>query len=77
MTQVTIDGALRDVRCRVRSLDAFSAHADERQLLDWIDAFAKGERARDRGFPETVFVVHGDPAAEHALEPKRSATSDS
>src|SRR6266566_4548525 len=68
--QVTIDGAMRDVRCRVRSLDGFSAHADEPQLLDWIATFATGKRAGDRGFPKTVFVVHGDPEAEHALEPK-------
>jgi metallo-beta-lactamase family protein len=68
--QVTIDGAMRDVRCRVRSLDGFSAHADEPQLLDWIGTFATGKRAGDRGFPKTVFVVHGDPEAEHALEPK-------
>jgi metallo-beta-lactamase family protein len=68
--QVTIDGRLRDVRCRVRSLDGFSAHADEPQLLDWIGSFAKGKRPGDRGFPKTVFVVHGDPAAELAIEPK-------
>ena len=68
--QVTIDGQMRDVRCRVRSLDGFSAHADEPQLLDWVGSFAKGKRPGDRGFPKTVFVVHGDPAAEQALEPK-------
>jgi metallo-beta-lactamase family protein len=68
--QVTIDGQLRDVRCRVRSLDGFSAHADEPQLLDWVGAFAKGKRPGDPGFPKTVFVVHGDPAAELAIEPK-------
>jgi metallo-beta-lactamase family protein len=68
--QCTIDGQLRDVRCRVRSLDGFSAHADEPQLLDWVGAFAKGKRPGDPGFPKTVFVVHGDPAAELAIEPK-------
>jgi metallo-beta-lactamase family protein len=70
MKQVTIDGLLRDVRCRVRSLDGFSAHADEPQLLDWVGSFAKGKRPGDQGFPKTVFVVHGDPAAELAIEPK-------
>src|SRR5712691_1413610 len=68
--QVTIDGLVRDVRCRVRSLDGFSAHADEPQLLDWIGSFAKGKRQGDPGFPKTVFVVHGDPTAELAIEPK-------
>jgi metallo-beta-lactamase family protein len=68
--QCTIDGQLRDVRCRVRSLDGFSAHADEPELLDWVGAFAKGKRPGDPGFPKMVFVVHGDPAAELAIEPK-------
>ena len=68
--QCTIDGQVREVRCRVRSLDGFSAHADEPQLLDWVGAFAKGKRPGDPGFPKTVFVVHGDPAAEQAIEPK-------
>jgi len=68
--QVVIDGAERDVRCRVLSIDGFSAHADEPGLLEWIGGFAKGKRSGDPGFPRTVFVVHGDPAAEAALEPK-------
>jgi metallo-beta-lactamase family protein len=65
-----IDGVARDVRCRVRSLDGFSAHADEPGLLEWVGAFARGKRAGDAGFPRRVFVIHGDPPAEHALEPK-------
>jgi metallo-beta-lactamase family protein len=68
--QCTMDGQVRDVRCRVRSLDGFSAHADEPGLLDWVGSFAKGKRPGDAGFPKTVFVVHGDPAAELAIEPK-------
>jgi metallo-beta-lactamase family protein len=68
--QVKIDGEMREVRCRVRSLDGFSAHADEPQLLDWLGSFAKGKRPGDPGFPKTVFVVHGDPAAERAIAPK-------
>jgi metallo-beta-lactamase family protein len=68
--QVVIDGTQRDVRCRVLSIDGFSAHADEPGLLHWIGGFAEGKRPGDAGFPRTVFVIHGDPAAEAALEPK-------
>jgi metallo-beta-lactamase family protein len=68
--QVKIDGQVREVRCRVRSLDGFSAHADEPQLLEWVGAFANGKRGGDPGFPKAVFIVHGDPDAERALEPK-------
>src|SRR5919201_130391 len=68
--QIVIDGAQREVRCRVLSIDGFSAHADEPGLLEWIGGFATGKRPGDAGFPRTVFVIHGDPAAEAALEPK-------
>ena len=69
-TKVVIDGASRDVRCRIVSINGFSAHADEPELLAWIGAFANGMRAGDAGFPRTVFITHGDPPAETALEPK-------
>jgi metallo-beta-lactamase family protein len=68
--QVVIDGAQRDVRCRVLAIDGFSAHADEPGLLEWVGGFANGKHLGDPGFPRTVFVVHGDPPAEAALEPK-------
>ena len=61
------------MRRRARSLDGFSAHADEPELLDWIGGFAKGKRPGDAGLPQQVFVVHGDPDAQRALEPKLRA----
>jgi metallo-beta-lactamase family protein len=63
--QVRIDGTLYDVRCQVRSISGFSAHADESELLDWLRNFAKGGRR-----PRRVFAVHGDPDAQAALAPK-------
>jgi metallo-beta-lactamase family protein len=69
-TEVRIDGEPRQVRCRVRSISGFSAHADESELLDWIGNFAKGKKPGDPLFPKKVFIVHGDPPAEAALEPK-------
>ena len=67
---VRLDGQVRQVRCKVRSIAGFSAHADEGELLDWIRRFADGKRAQDPGFPRKVFLVHGDPEAQVALEPK-------
>lgn len=67
---VRLDGQVRQVRCKVRSIAGFSAHADEGELLDWIRRFAEGKRSGDPGFPRTVFLVHGDPEAQVALEPK-------
>jgi metallo-beta-lactamase family protein len=60
---VRIDGETRDVRCQIRSISGFSAHADESELLDWIRAFKKPRLKR-------VFIVHGDPDAQAAIEPK-------
>ncbi len=67
---VRIDGQERAVRCQIRSISGFSAHADESELLDWLRDFTAGKAAGDPGFPRRVFLVHGDPAAQEALEPK-------
>jgi metallo-beta-lactamase family protein len=67
---VRLDGQPRDVRCKVRSISGFSAHADESELLDWLGRFVEGKRPGDPGYPRRVFLVHGDPEAQVALEPK-------
>ena len=65
---VKVDGQIRQVRCRIRSISGFSAHADESELLDWLRNFL-GEGRK----PRRVFLVHGDPDAQQALEPKVAA----
>ncbi|TMG42057.1 MAG: hypothetical protein E6H91_17485 [Chloroflexi bacterium] len=60
--QVRIDAQDLEVRCQVRSISGFSAHADEPELLAWLGNFAQK--------PRTTFIVHGDPAAQAAFEPK-------
>ncbi len=72
-TTIKLDGQVRRVRCQVRSISGFSAHADESELLDWVGNFAKGKPAGAPGWPKTVFIVHGDPDAQAALEPKIKA----
>ncbi|MGZ6372713.1 MAG: MBL fold metallo-hydrolase RNA specificity domain-containing protein [Candidatus Limnocylindria bacterium] len=63
-----IDGVAYAVRCRVRVISGFSAHADEHELDDWIGNFAKasGSSGSD-GKPKRVFVTHGDPDAAEAF----------
>lgn len=68
--RVRVDGQMRDVRCQVRSISGFSAHADESELLDWLGRFAEGRRPGDPGYPRKVFLVHGDPEAQIVLEPR-------
>jgi len=70
---VRLDGVERQVRCQVRSISGFSAHADESELLDWLRHFAEGKTPGAAGFPKTVFLVHGDPEAQIVMEPKVAA----
>ncbi len=72
-TTVHLDGSVREVRCQVRSIGGFSAHADEPELLDWLAAFAAGRQPGAPGFPRRVFLVHGDPGPQEALRPKVAA----
>jgi metallo-beta-lactamase family protein len=69
-TEVKLDGQPRAVRCKTRSISGFSAHADEHELLAWLAHFAAGKEPGDRGYPRRVYLVHGDPDAQVALEPK-------
>ena len=65
-----IDGQEFTVRCAVRSITGFSAHADENGLLSWLGNFIAGRKAGDPGVPRRIFIVHGDPDAQAAIEPK-------
>ncbi len=67
---VKLDGQVRRVHCQVRSIGGFSAHADESELLDWLANFTRAKRPGDPGYPRRIFLVHGDPEAQVALEPK-------
>ena len=61
-----IDGQEIQVRCRVRSISGFSAHADQHELEAWLGHFGRAGNASD-GRPKRVFVVHGDPDAAEAF----------
>jgi metallo-beta-lactamase family protein len=68
-----LDGQEYQVRCAVRSITGFSAHADEPEILAWLGHFIEGRKAGDPGVPKQVFIVHGDPEAQKAIEPKIEA----
>ncbi|MBV8248938.1 MAG: MBL fold metallo-hydrolase [Comamonas sp.] len=57
--QVRMFGDEVDVRASVHTLGGFSAHADQKALLDWAAAFAKP--------PAQTFVVHGEETAAQTL----------
>ena len=54
-----IYGEEHEVRARMEKIDGYSAHADEGELLDFIDAIPNR--------PKHVFVVHGEPDATAAM----------
>jgi metallo-beta-lactamase family protein len=68
-----VDGQEYQVRCAIRSITGFSAHADEPGLLSWLGNFISGRKRGDPGVPRRVFIVHGDPDAQEAIEPKIEA----
>ena len=72
-THARINGREMPVRATVRSLDGFSAHADEPELLAWLGGFIGGRRPGDPGVPARVYLVHGDPPAQAALSPRVAA----
>jgi len=57
-----IDGEEIVVRCRVRSISGFSAHADEDELIAWLTGFTRSD-----GPPQRVCIVHADPDAASAF----------
>lgn len=57
--EIKMHGRYVGVRAEVASVPAFSVHADRGEILAWL---RRAPRA-----PETVFVVHGEPAAASAL----------
>ena len=54
--RVSIFGEKYDVRADVEKIDGYSAHADQKELLAWINPV-------DRQRLQQVFLVHGEPTA--------------
>ncbi|MBK7582006.1 MAG: MBL fold metallo-hydrolase [Myxococcales bacterium] len=60
-TDVKIFGTMQPVHAEVHVLNGFSAHADQRDLVDY------SLEARKRGSLEQVVLVHGDPTPMRVL----------
>jgi metallo-beta-lactamase family protein len=58
-TTVSVLGDPVERRAEVASLDGFSAHADQREILDWASALAPR--------PASIFLVHGEIGPMEAL----------
>ncbi len=63
---VKIFGEEHKVRAQVASIDGYSAHADQSELLEWARPF-------DRSRLQQTFLVHGEPEAQSTLAEKLEA----
>ena len=59
---VRLDGERFDIEAKVYQLTGYSAHADQRGLIEWVASMP--ER------PGRIKLVHGDAEAQEALEKK-------
>jgi len=57
--EIKMLGEIIPVSAKIKTIDGFSAHADQREILRWLGDF--------RAAPRKTFVVHGEPAASSAL----------
>ncbi|MBU6123284.1 MBL fold metallo-hydrolase RNA specificity domain-containing protein [Hymenobacter siberiensis] len=58
-TEIKMFGEMVPVRCQVKQLQGFSAHADRSELLRWLGQF--------QAPPKRTFIVHGEPVPAEAL----------
>ncbi|WP_448519238.1 MBL fold metallo-hydrolase RNA specificity domain-containing protein [Rhodoflexus sp.] len=59
-TEVKIFGEYVPVKCRIRELPYFSAHADHAALINWLRNFEDS--------PKMTFITHGEKPAAEALQ---------
>ena len=57
--EVKMLGEIIPVRAEVKTIDGFSAHADQDEILRWLRSFKRP--------PRRTFVTHGEPPASQAL----------
>jgi metallo-beta-lactamase family protein len=58
--EVKIMGQQVPVRCRIAKIGGFSAHADWKEVLRWLEGMASG-------VPNRTFLTHGEPEAALAM----------
>ena len=58
--EVKIMGQWIPVRCRIAKIGGFSAHADWKEVLHWLEGMESGN-------PSRTFLTHGEPEAANAM----------
>ena len=57
--EVRILGQRIPVRCRLEKIGGFSAHADWKEVIRWLEGLPSG--------PRQTFLTHGEPPAANAM----------
>jgi metallo-beta-lactamase family protein len=57
--EIKIHGEMIPVRAKVRTMEAFSRHADSAEIMEWLGGF--------KSPPKQVCIVHGEPDSSAAL----------
>lgn len=57
--EIKFFGKYYPVKAKIHSLESLSAHADQQELLHWLNDI--------KNVPEEVFLVHGEPNAQQAF----------
>jgi metallo-beta-lactamase family protein len=70
-TTVKLDGQVRQVRCKIRSISGFSSHADEPGLLAWLGNFGRGASPAADASPATGTAPAADASATSATSATR------
>jgi metallo-beta-lactamase family protein len=60
--EIKIFGKYYKVRARVKEISSMSAHADQKEMLDWMKQFKK--------VPQRIFLVHGEAQAQEIFRIK-------
>lgn len=60
--EIKIHGQYYNARARVEEISSLSAHADQAELIKWLEEF--------KGIPPQIYLVHGEPSAQEALRVK-------
>ncbi|MFX0557918.1 MBL fold metallo-hydrolase RNA specificity domain-containing protein [Maribacter sp. CXY002] len=60
--ELKLFGKYHPIKATIKHIESLSAHADQNELLHWINAI--------KNIPETVFLIHGEPLALDAFRSK-------
>lgn len=60
--EIKMFGKYFPVKASIQNLEGISAHADQEEILDWLDQLEKA--------PQKIFLVHGEPESCAALKDK-------